>query len=216
MAAVCAPPSTLREAVGRHARGQPGWDRAHRDTNRVSAVIEPVMRPATLDDAALAADLMTASYPMYAQDPIVTRYRWERSRRGWSVGRFIAEVGVEPVAYLDWLHGPPEQDPKRHGAVSVYLDMARLDLDLLTFLWQWVSTQAAKGGSRILEGYCGEDEPEMLAAMERAGYRRDREERVWELDLGQHGARLAGEAREAKAEAAAHEIELLTVARRAD
>ena len=43
------------------------------------------MRPATLDDAALAADLMTASYPVYAQDPVVTRYRWKRSRRGWSL-----------------------------------------------------------------------------------------------------------------------------------
>jgi RimJ/RimL family protein N-acetyltransferase len=179
-------------------------------------VIEPVLRPATLDDAALAADLMTASYPVYAQDPVVTRYRWKRSRRGWSLGRYIAEVDGEPIAFLDWLHGPPEQDPDRHCEVSVYLDMARLDLDLLTFLWQWVSTQAALDGSRILEGYCGEDEPEMLEAMAHVGFERDREERVWELDLGQHGDRLAGEAREAKAEAAARGIELLTVARWAD
>jgi RimJ/RimL family protein N-acetyltransferase len=179
-------------------------------------VIEPVMRPATLDDAALAADLMTASYPVYAQDPVVTRYRWKRSRRGWSLGRYIAEIDGEPVAFLDWLHGPPEQDPERHCEVSVYLDMARLDLDLLTFLWQWLSTQAALDGSRILEGYSGEDEPEMLEAMARVGFERDREERVWELDLGRHGDRLAGEAREAKANAAAHGIELVTLARWAD
>jgi RimJ/RimL family protein N-acetyltransferase len=179
-------------------------------------VIEPVFRPATLDDAALAADLMTASYPAYAQDPVVTSYRWQRSRRGWSLGRYIAEVDGEPVAFLDWLHGPPEQDPDRHCEVNVYLDTARLNLELLTFLWQWISSQAAQGGSRILEGYCGEDEPEMLEAMARVGFERDREERVWELDLGQHGDRLAGEAREAKAEAAADGIELLTVARWAD
>jgi RimJ/RimL family protein N-acetyltransferase len=175
-------------------------------------VIEPVMRPATLDDAALAADLMTASYPMYAQDPIVTRYRWESSRRGWSVGRFIAEVDGEPVAYVDWMHGPPEQDLDRHCEVMVYLDAARLDTDLLIFLWRSVTDQAAATGSRILEGYCGEDEPEMLVAMARVGFERDRLAKVWELDLRQHGDRLTSEAREAKGEAASQGIELLTCA----
>jgi RimJ/RimL family protein N-acetyltransferase len=179
-------------------------------------VIEPVLRPATIDDAALAADLMTASYPAYAQDPVVTRYRWARTRRGWSLGRFIAEVEGEPVAYVDWLHGPPEQDPRRHCAVSVYLDMARVDVELLTYLWRWITGQAEMTGSRILEGYAGEDEPEMLEAMARIGFERDREERVWELDLGQHGHRLAAEAREARARASANGIELLTLARWAD
>ncbi|MHB8612809.1 MAG: GNAT family N-acetyltransferase [Candidatus Dormibacteraceae bacterium] len=173
-------------------------------------MIEPVMRPATLDDAALAADLMTASYPVFAQDPVVTRYRWERSRNGWSVGRFIAEIDGHPIAYVDWMHGPPEQDPERRCEVGVYLDAAWLDTDLLIFLWRWATGQAAMTGSRILEGYCGEDEPEMLEAMARVGFERDREERVWELDLGQHGARLSSEARVAKARAAAQGIELLT------
>ena len=173
-------------------------------------MIEPFMRPATLDDAALAADLMTASYPMFAQDPVVTRYRWERSRRGWSLWRFIAEVEGEPVAYVEWFHGPPEQDPERHCDVSVYLDTARLDTDLLIFLWRWATEQAARTGSRILEGYCGEDEPEMLEAMARVGFERDRLDKVWELDLGQHGARLTSEAREAKAEASRQGLELIT------
>ncbi len=175
-------------------------------------MIEPVIRPATLDDAPLAADLMTASYPVFAQDPIVTRYRWERSRRGWSLGRYIVEVDGHPVAFLDWLHGPPEQDPERHCEVSVYLDMARLDLELLIFLWKWVAGQAEQDGSRILEGYCGEDEPEMLEAMARTGFERDRLEKVWELDLGQHGDRLRSEARDAKTTAAAEGIELLAIA----
>jgi RimJ/RimL family protein N-acetyltransferase len=175
-------------------------------------VIEPVLRPATLDDAALAADLMTASYPVYAQDPVVTRYRWERSRRGWSVGRYIAELDGHPVAFLDWLHGPPEQDPERHCEVGVYLDAARLDVDLLSFLWRWVAEQAEMTGSEILEGYAGEDEPEMLEAMARTGFERDRREKVWELDLGQHGDRLRSEAHEARAKASADGIELSTVA----
>jgi RimJ/RimL family protein N-acetyltransferase len=175
-------------------------------------VIAPVIRPATLEDAPLASDLMTASYPTFAQDPVVTRYRWERTRRGWGVGRYIAEVDGDPVAFLDWMHGPPEQDPERHCEVAVYLDMARLDLELLTFLWRWVAGQAEQGGSRVLEGYCGEDEPEMLEAMARTGFKQDRLEKVWELDLGQHADRLSSEAREAKTRAAAEGIELITLA----
>ena len=37
---------------------------------------EPTFRPTTLDDADLAADLMTAAYPSFAVDPVLTRYRW--------------------------------------------------------------------------------------------------------------------------------------------
>jgi RimJ/RimL family protein N-acetyltransferase len=171
-----------------------------------------VYRPATLDDAALAADLMTAAYPRLPEDPIITRYRWERPRRGWSFGRFIAEMDARPIAFLDWLHGPPEQDPERHCEVSVYLDVAELDVDLLTSMWLWLAGQAEATGSQVLEGYCGEDEPEMLEAMARAGFQRDRQEKVWELDLMRHGARLIREARSAKATMATKGITLLTVA----
>src|ERR1700730_7275176 len=88
---------------------------------------ELVYRPAGLEDAALASDLMTAAYPRLPEDPVVTRYRWERSRKNWSFGRFIAEMGGRPIGFLDWLHGPPDQDPERHCDASVYLDAADPD-----------------------------------------------------------------------------------------
>jgi RimJ/RimL family protein N-acetyltransferase len=175
-------------------------------------VSNPVLRAATLDDAPLAADLMTASYPLHAQDHIVTRYRWERTRRGWSVGRYIADVNGRPVAYIDWMHGPPDQDPERHCLVSVALDRAHLDVDLLTFLWKWVGGEAEATGSLKLEAYAGEDEPEMLEALERAGFERDRLEKVWELDLSERGEQLVRDARETRSKAAKTGVELLTVA----
>ena len=173
---------------------------------------ELVYRPAELDDAALAADLMTAAYPSLPQDPIITRYRWERPRNNWFFRRFIAEMEGRPIAFLDWLHGPPDQDPERHCEVSVYLDVAEQDIDLLTSMWLWVAGQAEAAGSRILEGYCAEDEPEMLEALARAGFQQDRREKVWELDLKEHGDRLVREARDARAQVAEHGITLLTVA----
>ena len=173
---------------------------------------DPVIRAATLDDAPLAADLMTASYPPFAaQDPIVTRYRWERTRRGWAVGRYIAEVDGRPVAYLDWMHGPPGEDPERHCEVEVALDRAHLDVDLLTFLWTWLAREAETTGSLKLEAFAGEDEPEVIEALGRAGFERDRLERVWELDLSEHGEQLVRDAREARSEAAKAGVQLVTV-----
>jgi mycothiol synthase len=174
-------------------------------------VKEPTLRPATLDDAALAADLMTAAYPAYAADPIVTRYRWEHPRKGWSMARLIAEVDGQPVGYVDWLHGPPEQDPERHCEVGVALDRAYLDVPLLVFLWRHITDHAVSAGSRVLEAYAAEDEPEVLDALEQVGYTRDRKEKVWELDLQANGARLVAEAREAR-ENAARDGYLMTTA----
>jgi RimJ/RimL family protein N-acetyltransferase len=159
---------------------------------------EPVLRPATLEDAALAADLMTAAYPRFAEDPIITRYRWEMIRRGWSVARYIAEIDSLPVAFVDWYHGPPEEDPERHCQVEVALDRAHLDVDLLIFMWRWVAADAEANGSLKLEAYAGEDEPEVIEALERVGFERDRLEKVWELDLEQEGPRLRLEAAEAR------------------
>jgi RimJ/RimL family protein N-acetyltransferase len=173
---------------------------------------EPALRPATLDDAPLAADLMTAAYPRFAEDPVVTRYRWERIRRGWAVGRYIAEVDRQAVAFLDWYHGPPDEDPDRHCEVGVALDRAYLDAELLTFLWNWVAGEAEAGGSLKLEAYAGEDEPEVLEALGRAGFERDRLEKVWELDLELQGSRLRREAAESRSKMTEEGIRLLTLA----
>jgi mycothiol synthase len=170
------------------------------------------MRPATLDDAPLAADLMTAAYPTIAQDPIVTRYRWERTRHGWTARRYIAEIDGRPIAFVDWLYGPPEQDPERHCEIGVALHASELDVELLTHIWGWAAGRAEADGSLTLEAYAAEDEPEMLEALTRLGFERDRVEKVWELDLEEHGPRLRKEAAEARSKMAAEGINLSTVA----
>ena len=174
-------------------------------------MIEATFRPATIDDAALAADLMTAAYPMLAEDPVLTRHRWEHPRHGFSYQRFIAEVEGQPVAFVAAGHGPWDQLPGRECEVEVSLDRGRLNGDLLTQLWAWIGDRAVGDGARILEAYAAEDEPEVLKTLTGLGYRRDRVERVWELDLRAHGKRLLGEAGAARKEMLAHGVELLTL-----
>jgi hypothetical protein len=175
-------------------------------------MIEPTLRPASLDDAALAADLTTAAYPEFEQDPIITRYRWEHPRNGWSTGRFIAEISTQPIAFVDWIHGPADEDPERHCEVGVALDHGQQDPEVLTYLWRWVSDQAVAAGSRMLEAYAAEDQVDVLEALKRVGFEPDRLEKIWELDLGIHGRRLVAQAESARAQAASDGYGLTTVA----
>lgn len=172
----------------------------------------PTFRPASLDDAALAADLMTAANPAMAQDPIVTAYRWQHPREGWAIGRLIAELDGRPIAYLGWRHAPWDQRPERLCEVDVWLDQDQNEAELLTSLWRRVGADAEADGARILEAHAVEDEHEVLGALERLGYGRDRTEKVWALDLGAHGSRLLGEAKVAQAQARGAGIEMVTLA----
>lgn len=169
-------------------------------------------RPASLDDAALAADLMTASYPALAQDPVITRVRWESPRKGFGYGRFIAERGGAPIAYLGFVHGPWARLPDRHCEVEVWLDRDSLDADLLVTMFEWIGEKAIAEGSHLLLAYCAEDEAEMLEALSRIGYRAERTEKVWQLDLKEHGARLVADAQRECDSAAKGGIRLSTLA----
>jgi RimJ/RimL family protein N-acetyltransferase len=168
-------------------------------------------RTATLEDAALASDLMSAAYPEMAHDPVLLRYRWATPRKGFAFGRYIAEMERRPIAFLGWVHGPWEEIADRHCEVEVWLDLAQLDHDLLTRMWSWIADEAVEQGTRLLLAYCAEDEPEMLGALSTLGFHRERVERVWELDLEAHGARLVTEAAHARRTASDERIELTTL-----
>jgi RimJ/RimL family protein N-acetyltransferase len=173
---------------------------------------ELTYRQASLDDAELASDLMTASYPAMAQDPVITRLRWKHSRRGFSYGRFIAEMNGKPLGFLAWVHGAWNDVEDGHCEVEAWLDRAALDRGLLVEMFAWIGDRAEAEGSRLLLSYCAEDELEMLQALAALDYRPERVERVWELDLKTHGRRLVDEAAEARDRMAAAGIHWTTLA----
>ena len=150
----------------------------------------PVFRPATLDDAALAADICTASFPRLPEDPVMMRFRWETALETWTRKRFIAEIDGQPVSYLLFEHGPWAQLPDRDCSVEAYLDRAVMTVELQTLLLEWIEEQAVADGARRLTSYAGVEEHELLESLRRLGYEKEREDRVWELDLTKHGSRL--------------------------
>lgn len=173
-------------------------------------------RPAELDDAELASDLMSAAYPAMTHDPVIVRFRWENPRKGYRAGRYVAERAGKPIAYLAWMHGPWEKLPDRHCEVEVWLDLAELDHALLSALWQWIGEEAVAQGTGLLLAYCGEDEPETLGTLAGLGYYPKRIEKVWELDLSKHGPRLIDDAAAARERMRGGGIRLVTVADWAD
>jgi len=174
-------------------------------------VKKPTFRAATLDDASLAADIMTAAFPREPEDPVLTLERWQRGREDFIWGRFFAEVDGVPVGYVEWAHGPWEQLPERHCYVDVFLDLTYMSKTLLTNIWKWLEDEAGRQGAWTLNASAGEEETEMLGVLKALGYERERQDRVWILDLQAHGARLTAEAAAAREHMEAEGIALTTV-----
>jgi RimJ/RimL family protein N-acetyltransferase len=170
------------------------------------------IRPARPDEAALAADIMTAAFPREPQDAVLTARRWEHPREGWTHGRFIAELEGKPAGFLEWGHGPWSQLPERNCWVEVWMDLAHMDEKVLTDWWRWIEKAAAADGARSLNAACGEDEPEMIRALQALGYKHQRTERVWTLDLRKRGADLAAAAQAARDRMREADIDLKVLA----
>lgn len=168
-----------------------------------------MFRPATLDDSGLAADLMTAAYPPEPVDPLVARFRFEHPRDKWTIRRFIGELDGRPVASLNFAHGPWEKVPEGHCDVDAQVPEADQSKRLLREMWEWIAEQAIADGTRVLHAYAAEDEPRVVENLNSLGYTLDRREKVWQLDLKQHGRRLLAEAGAARARMRDEDVELL-------
>ena len=172
----------------------------------------PAFRPASLDDAAVAADMMTAAYPPEPQDPVVIRYRWMHPRLGWSTGRFIAELDARPIAYVGWFHGPWASLPERQGYVECALDRARWTTALATLLWDWITQQATADGALLINASAVDDQTKELEVLRSLGFRIDRRDQAWELDLITHGPSLVADAHAARDKMREAGIRLTTLA----
>ena len=155
---------------------------------------KPTFRAATLDDAALAADIMTAAFPREPEDPVMTRERWKHGREDFIWGRFIAEVDGVPAGYVEWAHGPWEQLPERHCYVDVFLDLSYMSKNLLKQLWKWLEEEAAKQGAWTLNASAGEEESRQELAGSRQGRGADQDRDGRDFECPEPGVAVSGDA----------------------
>jgi RimJ/RimL family protein N-acetyltransferase len=160
--------------------------------------LERELRPATLDDAALVADLESMRDPLEPRDPVMLRYWWQM---GDELERAMRRVRVRDgsaIAFVGVSHDFWPDGEQRFGVIRPLLryeewtddDFARL-VDIGA---EWLRSEgAATAVARVREDF-----PRELGVLDRLGFREERRLRTSELDLAAHRDHIIASALESR------------------
>ena len=145
--------------------------------------LEHELRPATLDDAALVADLESLRDPQEPRDPVLLRYWWQMSDELEHAMRQVRVCDGVAVAFVGVSHELWIGGETRFGVVRPLLhyegwkdeDYARL----VHIGMAWLRDE----GGEVAVARVREDFPRELGVLGRLGFREDRRLRTSELDL---------------------------------
>jgi GNAT superfamily N-acetyltransferase len=169
------------------------------------------LRPATLDDADLVANLETARMPDDPRDGVMVAYWWTHSPDATTALRLVAEKDGHASVFIAAGHGPWQVDASRFGWVRTSVHPSAWTSELyrggISTGESWLQSEAAKiSVARVRADFETE-----LAVLADLGYREARRERFWELDLVSRRAELLAGADRARAEMRSQRINLLTL-----
>jgi mycothiol synthase len=168
-------------------------------------------RPATLDDAAFAADVATATHPDEPEDPAAWRHWWSTDDPAWTNERFVVLRGSTAIGYARHNHAPWDQMKKRYGRIGFdLLPAERTDAQLAT-LFDVIEERARSSGTRIFASYAREDDEWLARWLVGRRYREERRSKAWELDLNAQRAKLETMAAESRAKMRAANIKIETI-----
>jgi GNAT superfamily N-acetyltransferase len=144
------------------------------------------LRPTTLDDVGIVADLESTRDPDEPRDPEMLRYWWTSASLSQVHSRQVAVRGDQAVAFLGASHERWGDRPERFGSLRVVI---RSDIwsepEFARFIGKGEAWLASEGVvnvvSRIREDFRHE-----LEALGRLGYREVRRQNFSELDLVAH------------------------------
>jgi GNAT superfamily N-acetyltransferase len=174
------------------------------------------LRPASLDDAAMVADLETARNPDEPRDPAMLRFWWSASPPDEVFTRQIAVREGVAHAYLYAAHLPWEKNEERFCTVRVAVHPQVWSESLLDSLLQTAESWLRGEGGAIAVARARQSFEGDLHAMGLRGYREVRQARNWQLDLVAGKDRLL-EGRERSRQRMADEgIVMVTLAEDAD
>jgi len=176
-----------------------------------SIVAKPLaFRLATPDDAAFAADVMTALTPTSPWDPVSLRYWWSQPDEVMKFARFVVRQGERPVGYAQYDYAAWDVQPERYA--SIWGDLLPASRGALGALLAEMEERAIADGARILRTRANEDDPVRIEAILGRGYREDRLHRRWELDLVANRESLLAMTERSRARMGNEGIEMLTLA----
>jgi GNAT superfamily N-acetyltransferase len=151
---------------------------------------ELALRPATLDDVRIVADLEAARDPEDPRDPDMLRYWWTSLSSDDIVMRLVAVRESAAVAFLGTGHRRWDGSPERFGWLRPILSEERWSesayLNLVHRAEEWLRQE----GAAVAWARTREDRHKELEALGRAGYQEVRRQTISELDLVEHRGEL--------------------------
>jgi RimJ/RimL family protein N-acetyltransferase len=160
--------------------------------------LERELRQATLDDAALVADLESMRDPQDPRDPVQLRYWWQMSDELERAMRQVLVRGGSAIAFVGVRHDLWAGTEKRFGVIKPllrYQEWADDDFARLVEIGaNWLRSEGAEAAvARVREDF-----PHELGVLERLGFREDRRLRTSELDLVAYRDRMVAGAHESR------------------
>lgn len=174
------------------------------------------LRPATLDDATIVADLESLRDPEEPRDPVLLRHWWRMGEELHTTMHRVAVRDGAAIAYIAASHERWDSERRRFGDVRPVLrgDVWSTDRfeSLVEIGEDWLRAEgAATSVVRVRE-----DIKQDLGALERLGYREDRRMRLSELDLGANRDQILSAREESRRRMHEQGIEMLPLSKVAD
>lgn len=169
------------------------------------------LRPATLDDAAVVADIDSEASPDDVADPVMVRHWWSMVAADEVVQRDIALLDGAPVGYATLRHVAWTKMPERFARVSIDVRPAARTAERVAALFDLVEGRARADGARKVTAWAWEWDEARIRLLRERGYREERRERFWELDLVKERDRITKMAAESRERMKREGIRVLTL-----
>ena len=174
------------------------------------------LRPATLEDAALVADLETAIQPDDPRDPVMMRFWWSFRSASEKIHRLISTRDGVARMFIYGGHSGFEEDPRAFGQIRVRIHPDDWSEDAfgqgVARGESWLRSEGARTSVMKIR----EDLPHELDALAKLGFEEVRRQRWSRLDLFEGRERLLRTAAETRAEMHRQGVNLLTLASDSD
>jgi len=169
------------------------------------------LRPATIDDTGLVADLETACTPDDPRDGVMIAFWWTHQPGEEKSHRLIAERDGVAIMYVSASYGEWKDGSQRFGSIRLRLHpddwRERTFLDGLERAEGWLRAEGTETSFvRIRQDFKAE-----LSVVGRVGYHEVRRTRIWHLDLVRGRERLLAAAAKTRAEMERQGVRLLTL-----
>ena len=177
-----------------------------------NVALELTFRPATLDDAPFAADVMTALFPRSPWDPVSLRYWWSQPDESMEIARFIVLRGERPIGFAHIDHARWDVQPERYASIWGDLMPAERTRDGLSAFLAAMEERLRADGARTIRVRAEEDDSLRIDTILARGYKEDRRQKRWELDVAANRDRLLAMTAESRERMRAEGVKLLTLA----